>query len=175
MAVTETVKIVFEVDDKQVTDSVAELAKLGKVSQEDAAKFKQLGDASKAAGASMSTAAKGAKELSTATADIGKNAVGIKDTATNAQAAAEGFVPLRQRLQEAKIELQQLSDEFGPFSAEANEARQRAGDLADEFQDLNRQVNLLNPQGKVQAFQKLGQGIVGTFSIATGALQAFGA
>jgi hypothetical protein len=77
MAVTETVKIVFEVDDKQVTDSVAELAKLGKVSQEDAAKFKQLGDASKAAGASMSTAAKGAKDLSAATADVGKSAQAI--------------------------------------------------------------------------------------------------
>jgi hypothetical protein len=175
MAVTETVKIVFEVDDKQIVDSVAELAKLGKVSQEDAAKFKQLGDASKAAGASMSAAAKGAKELSTATADIGKSAVGIKDTATNAQAAADGFVPLRTRLKEAKLELQQLSEEFGPFSAEANAARQRAGELADEFADLNRQVNLTNPQGKVQAFQKLGQGIVGAFSVATGALQAFGA
>jgi hypothetical protein len=175
MAVTETVKIVFEVDDKQVTDSVTELAKLGKVSQEDAAKFKQLGDASKAAGASMSTAAKGAKELSTATADIGKSAQAIGATATNAQAAADGFVPLRTRLKEAKLELQQLSEEFGPFSAEANAARQRAGELADEFADLNRQVNLTNPQGKVQAFQKLGQGIVGAFSVATGALQAFGA
>ena len=175
MAVTETVKIVFEVDDKQVVDSVAELAKLGKVSQEDAAKFKQLSDASKAAGASMSTAAKGAKELSTATADIGKNAQAIGATATSAKAAADGFVPLRQRLAEAKLELQQLSEEFGPFSAEANAARQRAGELADEFQDLNRQVNLANPQGKIQAFQKLGQGIVGAFSVATGALQAFGA
>jgi len=175
MAVTETVKIVFEVDDKQVTDSVAELAKLGKVSQEDAAKFKQLGDASKAAGASMSTAAKGAKELSTATADIGKNAVAIKDTATNAQAAADGFVPLRTRLKEAKLELQQLSEEFGPFSAQANAARARAGELSDEFADLNRQVNLLNPDGKIAAFNKLGQGVVGAFSVATGALQAFGA
>jgi hypothetical protein len=175
MAVTETVKIVFEVDDKQVTDSVAELAKLGKVSQEDAAKFKQLGDASKAAGASMSAAAKGAKELSTATAEIGKSAVAIKDTATNAQAAADGFVPLRTRLKEAKLELQQLSEEFGPFSAEANAARARAGELSDEFADLNRQVNLLNPDGKIAAFNKLGQGVVGAFSVATGALQAFGA
>jgi hypothetical protein len=175
MAVTETVKIVFEVDDKQVTDSVTELAKLGKVSQEDAAKFKQLGDASKAAGASMSTAAKGAKELSTATADIGKSAVGIKDTATNAQAAADGFIPLRTRLKEAKLELQQLSEEFGPFSAQANAARARAGELSDEFADLNRQVNLLNPDGKIAAFNKLGQGVVGAFSVATGALQAFGA
>jgi len=175
MAVTETVKIVFEVDDKQVTDSVTELAKLGKVSQEDAAKFKQLGDASKAAGASMSTAAKGAKELSTATAEIGKSAVAIKDTATNAQAAADGFVPLRTRLKEAKLELQQLSEEFGPFSAQANAARARAGELSDEFADLNRQVNLLNPDGKIAAFNKLGQGVVGAFSVATGALQAFGA
>jgi hypothetical protein len=175
MAVTETVKIVFEVDDKQVTDSVAELAKLGKVSQEDAAKFKQLGDASKAAGASMSTAAKGAKDLSAATADVGKSAQAIGSVATAVKTTSEEFVPLRTRLREAKNELAQLEESFGSTSQEAFEARQRVGELTARLDDLNRQTKLIEPEDKIKAFSRLGQGIVGAFSVATGALQAFGA
>jgi hypothetical protein len=175
MAVTETVKIVFEVDDKQVTDSVAELAKLGKVSQEDAAKFKQLGDASKAAGASMSTAAKGAKDLSAATADVGKSAQAIGSVATAVKTTSEEFVPLRTRLRDAKNELAQLEESFGSTSQEAFEARQRVGELTARLDDLNRQTKLIEPEDKIKAFSRLGQGIVGAFSVATGALQAFGA
>jgi hypothetical protein len=175
MAVTETVKIVFEVDDKQVTDSVAELAKLGKVSQEDAAKLKQLGDASKAAGASMSTAAKGAKDLSAATADVGKSAQAIGSVATAVKTTSEEFVPLRTRLREAKNELAQLEESFGSTSQEAFEARQRVGELTARLDDLNRQTKLIEPEDKIKAFSRLGQGIVGAFSVATGALQAFGA
>jgi hypothetical protein len=33
----------------------------------------------------------------------------------------------------------------------------------------------LNPEDKIKAFSNLGQGIVGSFQVATGALQAFGA
>ena len=161
MAVTETVKIVFEVDNKAITDTVADLAALGKVSQEDAAKFKQLGDASKAA----------SKDL----AAVGKSAESVKAIGASISDAADGFVPLKTRLKEAKEELQRLSDEFGEFSPQANAARARAGELADELSDLNRQVNLLNPESKIQAFSALGQGIVGSFQVATGALQAFGA
>ena len=40
--------------------------------------------------------------------------------------------------------------------------------------DLNRQVNLLNPEAKAKAFSNLAQGVVGAFGVATGALQAFG-
>ena len=161
MAVTETVKIVFDVDNKAITDTVNDLAQLGKVSQEDAAKFKQLSDASKTA----------SKDL----AAVGKSAESLKTIGPSISDAADGFVPLKTRLKEAKEELQRLSDEFGEFSPQANAARARAGELADELSDLNRQVNLLNPESKIQAFSTLGQGIVGSFQVATGALQAFGA
>ena len=189
MAVTETVKIVFEVDDKQVTDSVTELAKLGKVSQEDAAKFNALTAASKAAGASLEGASKGAEKFAVASKDVAKSTTEVAKSAAelktvapslgqagqSAEAAGEGFVSLRTRLKEAKDELARLEEEFGAFSPQANEARERAGELADQMSDLNRQVNLLNPESKIQAFSTLGQGIVGAFSVATGALQAFGA
>lgn len=161
MAVTETVKIVFDVDNKAITDTVSDLAQLGKVSQEDAAKFKQLSEASKVA----------SKEI----AAVGKSAESLKTVGDSVANAADGFVPLKTRLREAKEELQRLSDEFGEFSPQANAARARAGELADELSDLNRQVNLLNPESKIQAFSAFGQGVVGAFSIATGALQAFGA
>jgi hypothetical protein len=137
MATVETVKIVFDVDSKELTDTTKELVSLGKVADDDAAKFKKL------------------------------NA-----EASNSEKA---FVPLRRRVKEAKEELQRLTDEFGEFSAEANAARQKAGQLADEMSDLNRQVNLLNPEAKAQAFVNFGQGVVGAFQVATGALQAFGA
>ena len=99
----------------------------------------------------------------------------FKKINTETKKVADGFVPLRQRLREAKEELQRAEDQFGAFSAEAQAARKNAGALADELADLNRQVGLLNPEDKIKAFSNLGQGIVGSFQVATGALQAFGA
>ncbi len=94
--------------------------------------------------------------------------------ATAAEDAGDGFVSLRTQVKQAKEEAQKAADKYGEFSKEANIARQRAGALADQMGDLNRQVNLLNPEAKAKAFSNLAQGVVGAFSIATGALQAFG-
>lgn len=99
----------------------------------------------------------------------------FKKINTETKKVADGFVPLRQRLREAKEELQRAEDQFGAFSAEAQAARKNAGALADELADLNRQVGLLNPEDKIKAFSNLSQGVVASFSVATGALQAFGA
>ena len=188
MAVTESVKIVFEVDDKALVSTVQQLQAVGKVSQEDAAKFNALSQASKAAGASLDGASKGAKQFADASKDVAKSTTEVAKSAgdlknigpaltqagQSASAAGEGFVSLRQRLAEAKLEVQRLGEEFNNSGPEFEAAVQRAGELADEFDDLNRQVRLSNPEGKIQAFQNLGQGIVGAFQTATGALQAFG-
>lgn len=104
--------------------------------------------------------------------DVNKKFKELEATNKNTE---KGFVSLKTRLREAKEELQQAEDRFGPFSKEANVARQRAGELADQMADLNRQVSLLNPEDRIKAFTNLGQGVVGAFSVATGALQAFGA
>ena len=137
MATVETVKIVFDVESKELTDTTKQLVDLGKVVDDDAAKFKKL----------------------------------------NAEAgnSEKAFTSLRTQVKQAKDEVVRLSDEFGEFSAEANAARARAGQLADQMSDLNRQVNLLNPEAKAKAFVNFGQGVVGAFQVATGALQAFGA
>jgi hypothetical protein len=99
----------------------------------------------------------------------------FKDLENSNKQVEKGFVSLKTRVREAKEALQQAEDRFGPFSKEANIARQRAGELADQMADLNRQVSLLNPEDRIKAFTNLGQGVVGAFSVATGAVQAFGA
>lgn len=104
--------------------------------------------------------------------DVNKKFKDLEATNKNVE---KGFQSLKTRVREAKEDLQRAEERFGPFSKEANVARQRAGELADQLGDLNRQVNLLNPEDKIKAFTNLSQGVVGAFSIATGAVQAFGA
>ena len=63
MAVTETVKIVFDVDNKALESSIDILQKLGKISEEDAAKFRQLSESTKAVTTSLDSAATAANEF----------------------------------------------------------------------------------------------------------------
>ena len=98
----------------------------------------------------------------------------LEKLSQSAEDAGDGFVSLRSQVKQAKEEAQKAAEKYGEFSKEANEARIRAGKLADQMGDLNRQINLLNPEAKAKAFSNLAQGVVGAFSIATGALQAFG-
>jgi len=132
----ETVKIVFDIDTKDVKTSTDELKALNKVTDQEVASLDKLGSAAKEAG--------------------------------------DGFVSLRTQVKQAKEEAQKAADKYGEFSKEANTARQKAGLLADQMGDLNRQVGLLNPEAKAKAFSNLGGAVVGAFSVATGALQAFG-
>lgn len=132
----ETVKIVFDIDTKDVKTSTQELQALNKVTNDEVAALDKLGAAANDAG--------------------------------------DGFVSLRTQVKQAKEEAQKAAEKYGEFSKEANAARIKAGALADQMGDLNRQVNLLNPEAKAKAFSNLAQGVVGAFSIATGALQAFG-
>jgi len=144
MAVTETVKIVFEADTKAITDTTKELTSMKKATEEDVAAFKKLSDTAKAASSSV-------------------------------EETGDKFVSLRAQVKQAKEEVQRMADEFGEFSTQANAARVKAGALVDQMDDMNRQLKLLNPEAKAQAFVNFGNQIVGAFQIATGALQAFGA
>jgi len=138
MATVETVKIVFDVESKELTDTTKQLVDLGKVVDDDAAKFKKLN--------------------------------------TEASNSEKAFTSLRTQVRQAKDEVLRLAQEgFSEFSQEVQTAKARAGQLADQMSDLNRQVNLLNPEAKAKAFVNFGQGVVGAFQVATGALQAFGA
>lgn len=132
----ETVKIVFDVDSKDIKSTTDELKALNKVTNDEVAAMDRL--------------------------------------ATAAEDAGDGFVSLRSQVRQAKEEAQKAAEKYGEFSKEANAARIKAGALADQMGDLNRQVNLLNPEAKAKAFSNLAQGVVGAFAVATGALQAFG-
>jgi hypothetical protein len=132
----ETVKIVFDVDSKDIKTTTDELKALNKVTNEEVASLDKLSQ--------------------------------------SAEDAGDGFVSLRTQVKQAKEEAQKAAEKYGEFSKEANAARVKAGALADQMGDLNRQVGLLNPEAKAKAFSNLAQGVVGAFSIATGAVQAFG-
>jgi hypothetical protein len=132
----ETVKIVFDVDSKDIKTTTDELKALNKITNEEVASLEKLSQ--------------------------------------SAEDAGDGFISLRTQVKQAKEEAQKAAEKYGEFSKEANAARVKAGALADQMGDLNRQVNLLNPEAKAKAFSNLAQGVVGAFSIATGAVQAFG-
>lgn len=132
----ETVKIVFDVDSKDIKSTTDELKALNKVTNDEVAAMQKLSN--------------------------------------SAEDAGDGFVSLRTRVKEAKEEAVKAAEKYGEFSKEAQAAKVKAGALADQMGDLNRQVNLLNPEAKAKAFSNLASGVVGAFSIATGALQAFG-
>ena len=55
MAVTETVKIVFEADTKAITDTTKELTSMKKATEEDVAAFKKLSDETKNLNNTLST------------------------------------------------------------------------------------------------------------------------
>lgn len=132
----ETVKIVFDVDSKDIKSTTDELKALNKVTNDEVVAMQKLSN--------------------------------------SAEDAGDGFVSLRTRVKEAKEEAIKAAEKYGEFSKEAQAAKVKAGALADQMGDLNRQVNLLNPEAKAKAFSNLAQGVVGAFSIATGAVQAFG-
>ena len=107
------------------------------------------------------------KTLKEASVDAGKFAKALDSSATSTKS-------LRTQLEEAKNEAVKMSQQFGAFSKEAQTAAKRAAVIKDEIDDLNDTLNALNPEAKLNAFVKLGQGIQGGFQAATGALQLFG-
>lgn len=154
---TENILIKFTSDLSGLKSASDELVKMGKLTEEDKKKFDTLlgtiegiDDALKEAGVEAS---KFSKEVAKG-ADSGKS--------------------LRTQLADAKNEAVRLSQAFGPFSKEAREAAKRAAAIKDEISDLNDTLDALNPEAKLNAFVKLGQGVQGAFQVATGALQVFG-
>lgn len=154
---TENILLKFTSDLSGLKSASDELVKMGKLTEEDKKKFDTLlgtiegiDDALKEAGVEAS---KFSKEVAKG-ADSGKS--------------------LRTQLADAKNEAVRLSQAFGPFSKEAREAAKRAAEIKDEIADLNDTLDALNPEAKLNAFVKLGQGVQGAFQVATGALQVFG-
>lgn len=188
----ETVKIVFDIDTTSVKTSTDDLKALNKVTETEIETLKRLeaeSNASKVAFSQLSKELKSANtELINAKKQFGdaskeaqsaqKNVDALTDKMAELKTVVkpldDAFVSLRTQVKLAKEEAVKAAEKYGEFSKEANNARQKAGLLADQMGDLNRQVGLLNPEAKAKAFSNLGGAVVGAFSVATGALQAFG-
>ena len=153
----EVVKIKFEVDKSQLDGAITssktleqELKKAGVSAQNMDAAMEGVNDALQEAGVDAKTFAKALDQSATSTKS------------------------LKTQLAEAKNEAVRMSQQFGAFSKEAQQAAQKAAKIKDEINDLNDTLDALNPEAKLNAFVKLGQGIQGGFQAATGALQVFG-
>ncbi len=154
---TENILIKFSADLSGLKSSIEEMQKLGKITDEDKKKYDAL----------LGTV----EGIDDALKEVGIEA---KNTSKEFTKASESGKSLRSQLAEAKNEAVRLSQAFGPFSKEAREAAKRAAELKDQISDMNDTLDALNPEAKLNAFVKLGQGIQGGFQAATGALQVFG-
>jgi len=154
---TENVLIKFTADTSGIKTATDELVKMGKVTEEDAKKFNTLLGTIEGIDDALKEAGVDAKTFSKAV-----------------DSAATSGKTLRTQFTEAKNEAVRLSAAFGPFSKEAREAAKRAAEIKDQIADLNDTLDAQNPEAKLNAFVKLGQGVQGAFQVATGALQVFG-
>lgn len=153
----ENIQVKFTVDKTQLDGAIAssktleaELKKAGVSAQNMDAALEGVNDALNEAGVDAKTFAKALDQ------------------------SAQSTKSLRTQLAEAKNEAVRMSQQFGAFSKEAQTAAKRAAEIKDEIGDLNDTLDALNPDAKLNAFVKLGQGIQGGFQAATGALQLFG-
>jgi hypothetical protein len=154
---TENILIKFTSDTSGIKDSITEMQKLGKITEEDAKKFQMMEGIAEGVADALKEAGIEAKTLN-------KEVKGVADSGKS----------LRTQFSEAKNEAVKLSNQFGAFSKEAITAAKKAALLKDEIADMNDTLDALNPEAKLNAFVKLGQGIQGGFQAATGALQVFG-
>ena len=154
---TENILIKFTSDTTGLKDSVAELQKIGKLSEEDAKKFQMMEGFAEGVADALKEAGIDAKTLNkevNSTVNSGKS--------------------LKAQFSDAKNEAVKLSREFGATSVQARNAAKSAALLKDEIDDMNGVLKALNPEAKLNAFVNLGQGVQGAFQAATGALQVFG-
>ena len=154
---TENILIKFTSDTSGLKDSVAELQKIGKLSEEDAKKFQMMEGFAEGVADALKEAGIDAKTLNK---EIGNTVNSGKS--------------LKAQFSDAKNEAVKLSREFGATSVEARNAAKSAALLKDEIDDMNGVLKALNPEAKLNAFVNLGQGVQGAFQVATGALQVFG-
>lgn len=154
---TEVVKIKFEADTTGLKSASSDVKVLEDQLKKAGVSAEFMDDALDEVGKTLKEANVDAKTFTKALADSSNNTKS-----------------LRSQLAEARNEAIRLSAQFGAFSKEAREAAKRAAEIKDQIGDLNDTLDALNPEAKLNAFVKLGQGIQGGFQAATGALQVFG-
>jgi len=145
---TENILIKFTSDTSGIKDSITEMQKLGKITEEDAKKFQMMegitegiADALKEAGVDASTFNKA-----------------IKDSSLNTKTLAA-------QINEARNNAVQMSRAFGAGSQQAKEAAANVAKLKKEQEDLNKAIFASDPGKRFEVYGKAVQGVQGAFHI----------
>ena len=154
---TENILIKFISDNTGLKDSVAELQKIGKLSDEDAKKFQQMEGFAEGIADALKEAGIDAKTFNKE----------VKDSALNTKTLAA-------QINEARNNAVQMSRAFGAGSQQAKEAAANVAKLKDEQDKLNKAIFASDPGKRFEVYGKAVQGVQGAFQAATGAMQIFG-
>jgi len=141
----ENVIIKFVADTSGLEPAIKQLQLLGKISEEDAAKFNQINQEQKEfiqnVNKSTTEMGKLSNEVENLTAEIQGGAIntladGLKEVTTDTVNSAKGFKSMKAELRELKAQI--ASGTLG--EKELREATKRAGELADAIADASQQV-----------------------------------
>jgi hypothetical protein len=159
----ENVIIKFVADTSGLEPAIKQLQLLGKISEEDAAKFNQINQEQKEfiqnVNKSTTEMGKLSNEVENLTAEIQGGAIntladGLKEVTTDTVNSAKGFKSMKAELRELKAQI--ASGTLGEKEMQA--ATRRAGELADAIEDAGRQVKAFAGSRFENILNRVGEG-----------------
>jgi hypothetical protein len=159
----ENVIIKFVADTSGLEPAIKQLQLLGKISEEDAAKFNQINQEQKEfiqnVNKSTTEMGKLSNEVENLTAEIQGGAIntladGLKEVTTDTVNSAKGFKSMKAELRELKAQI--ASGTLGEKEMQA--ATRRAGELADAIEDAGRQVRAFAGSRFENILNRVGEG-----------------
>jgi len=174
---------------ESVSKANAEMANALKTFGAGSTEFKKAADGVQRLEATMNDLKVAQNEATTALKTFGENSKEFTEANERLkvlEASAKGladevadrvepkFVALNRQLREARREAQAVADEFGIASKEFAAAANKADDLEDQMKAVQRAIQGIDAEGKVELFGKALQGVAGAFSLAQGAAALFG-
>lgn len=176
----ENVIIKFVADTSGLEPAIKQLQLLGKISEEDAAKFNQINQEQKEFIQNVNKSTTEMGKLSNEVSDLNKNmsqnvigkaAADLEEFTTNSTKAMTGAKSLKAELRELK---QQIAS--GNFSGkELAQMTKRAAELTDHLGDVNEKIKALSSDTKrIDAVVGAMKGVAAAASVAAGATALFG-
>ncbi len=159
----ENVIIKFVADTSGLEPAIKQLQLLGKISEEDAAKFNLINQQQKEfiqqVNKSTTEMGKLSNEVENLTAEIQGGAIntladGLKEVTTDTVNSAKGFKSMKAELRELKAQI--ASGTLGEKEMQA--ATRRAGELADAIEDAGRQVRAFAGSRFENILNRVGEG-----------------
>jgi hypothetical protein len=176
----ENVIIKFVADTSGLEPAIKQLQLLGKISEEDAAKFNQINQEQKEFIQNVNKSTTEMGKLSNEVSDLNKNmsqnvigkaAADLEEFTTNSTNAMTGAKTLKAELRELK---QQIAS--GNFTGkELAQMTKRAAELTDHLGDVNEKIKALSSDTKrIDAMVGAMKGVAAAASVAAGATALFG-